>query len=65
MTNQVKIIKKAEIASRDEYITSHELSLLSLLIDKHPEKAVILLEKRKAKITCIKPLQNSAYCDKR
>lgn len=39
----VKVIDKS--GDRDAYIASHELSLLSLLAQKYPEKAIKFAEK--------------------
>lgn len=45
-TRKVKIIQRGGLDDeKDRYIESHELSLLSLLVAKHPDRARVFLEK--------------------
>ena len=41
MTDQpkMKIVKKVEKPEPDKFIERHEVSLLALLVEKHPERA--------------------------
>jgi hypothetical protein len=43
----VKVVKKADTPKRtvEDGITSHELCLLSLLVQRHPERARVFLER--------------------
>ena len=43
----VRVVKRRDTQSRESYIESHELSLLSLLVRKHPERAKEFLERLK------------------
>lgn len=48
---EIKVIKRSDVPKVDpRFIESHELSLLSLLVIKYPERAKVFLSKLKASV---------------